>query len=161
MAGAAVVAALCFTVGCPEAPQASPGLGANIPGTPSPSASPGISASLSPTPSPTPSGRFARSVAVSPSTASISVAPPRGATPANPYTVQLSATVSYNDGTQEADVVWQSGEGDRALVSEAGLVSAGIETGPVRIFAISRDGRAFGYATVTVKAETGIEVGVD
>jgi hypothetical protein len=69
--------------------------------------------------------------------------------------------VNFNDGTQATDVVWESGEGDRALVSEKGMVSAGIETGVVRIFATSRDGRALGYSTVTVKSDTGIEVGVD
>lgn len=150
---AALVAAAAFSAGCP--PSAPPAV------TATPTSAPVATPAPSFTPQPTPAGRAIVSVVVTPATATIYVAPNRGRTPAHALSVQLSAKVTYSDGTSEDKVDWRSGEGDRAIVDETGLVSAGAEGGAVLIFATSKDGKAKGSALVSVKNDAALEVGVD
>ena len=167
---ASVVAAISVALSAFGCSPRAPIDGTSLPGpmtvsgagpTPTPVASATATPKPTPTPSPTPSGRYALSIEITPATATIYAAPPRGAMPQHPYTVQLAAKVKFNDGAEETAVNWLTGEGDRALVSDTGLVSSGVETGAVNIFAISKDGYAKAFATITVKNDAGIEVGID
>lgn len=138
--------------------------GSSTPGSPSPTPS---ASAPTPTPSPTPTPQaVALAVSISPATVQLSVPAGAGAgLPANyPTTAQLSALVTFSDGSTSSVATWVSSDPSVVAVGPTtGLVTVqgpGVGTGPwtIPIQAYSADQKASGVRNVTVSAEGAVAI---